>query len=540
MHKIVRPARVAALAFIVLCGSAVAENAVTTDEATEEALEFGRRIYEEGILSSGESLTAVVSGDVEITGEFVVCGECHRKSGLGASEGEFIAPPVVGSLLYIPLQLPVSRPPEPPVQRPAYDYDSLSVSIRDGISSTGEEFSMLMPRYPLSDEDMGYLIAYLESLTIEPDPGVTETDIHFATIITDDVVPEARKALLDVFDTFIEQKNTETRYETKRATSGPWHKDWVFKPYRKWVVHAWDLTGPPSSWPDQLEALYAEQPVFAVINGVTNGSWQPVHEFCENAQLPCLFPTTNLPVVDREDFYNVYLSRGITMEAQAVASNLVNAEIALDSITQVYKAGDEQSETAAAALTGLLGESIRTVTLDEFSSAPADSAVIVTWLGSDAVNELSSAFGDAERLYLSGSLLDGNEASLDATLKPIAWLVYSTEHPDKTARLLARSTGWFRVKRIYAPEYEDIQGNAYFTLKMTGGGLNAIRIFFNRDYFIESLEHMIDNATYTSVYPRMSLAPEQRFASKGSTIARFDEENPGKLVTVQDWLIPAF
>jgi len=536
MYKIVRPARAAALAFLVLCGSAAAENAVST----EEALEFGRRIYAEGILSSGEALTAVVSGDVEITGEFVVCGECHRKSGLGASEGEFIAPPVVGSLLYIPLQLPVSRPPEPPVQRPAYDYDSLAVSIRDGISSTGEEFSMLMPRYPLSDEDMGYLIAYLESLTVDPDPGVTETHIHFATIITDDVAPEARKALLDVFDTFIEQKNTETRYESKRATSGPWHKDWVFKPYRKWVVHAWDLTGPPSGWPDQLEALYAEQPVFAVLNGVTNGSWQPVHDFCESAQLPCLFPTTNLPVVDREDFYNVYLSKGITMEAQAMASNLIDAGIAPDSITQVYKPGDEQSETAAAALTGLLGESVRTVTLDDFSSAPADSPVTVAWLDSAAVNELSGAVSDAERLYLSGSLLDGNEASLDAALKRISWLVYSTEQPDKTARLLARSTGWFRFKRIYAPEHEDIQANAYFALKMAGGGLTAIRIFFNRDFFIESLEHMVDNAVYTSVYPRMSLAPEQRFVSKGGKIARFDEENPDSLVTVVDWFVPGF
>ena len=75
----------------------------------------------EGILSSGEVLKATVSEDVEITGEFVVCGECHRKSGLGASEGQFVTPPVVGSILYEPMQLPTSRPPAPPVLRPAYD-----------------------------------------------------------------------------------------------------------------------------------------------------------------------------------------------------------------------------------------------------------------------------------------------------------------------------------------------------------------------------------------------------------------------------------
>jgi hypothetical protein len=47
---------------------------------------------------------------------------------------------------------------------------------------------------------------------------------------------------------------------------------------------------------------------------------------------------------------------------------------------------------------------------------------------------------------------------------------------------------------------------------------------------------MVDNATYTSVYPRISLAPDQRFVSKGAYIARFSED--GGLVAATDWLIP--
>jgi len=538
MHKIVRPARAAALALLVLCGSAMADKPVTT----EEALEFGRRIYAEGMLPSGEPLTAIVSGDVEITGEFLVCGECHRKSGLGASEGESVAPPVVGSLLYIDLQLPVSRPPEPPVQRPAYDPETLAVSIRDGISSTGEEFSMLMPRYPLSDEDMGYLIAYLDSLTVDPDPGVTDTDIHFATIVGSDVDPGARKAMLDVLETFIEQKNTETRYETKRATSGPWHKDWMFKPYRKWVLHTWDLSGPVDTWREQLGKLYAEQPVFAVLNGLSGASWRPIHEFCEQNGIPCMFPTTNLPVVDREDFYNVYMSRGISMEAEIVAQALLDEGIEPGDVVQVYTPGNAESETAAGALRQALGDTITTLEHGDFDATDAGNAVVIAWLGSEDANALYESIrgSDIERVFLSGSLLAGNETSLDDGLKAKAWLVYSTELPGHTARMLLRSTGWFRAKRILSHDHEVVQANAYFTLKMTGGGLFAIHGFFNRDYFIESIEHMVDNATYTSVYPRVSLAPEQRFVSKGGKIARFDEENPDNLVTVVDWFVPRF
>ena len=526
----------AGLVLVLAACAAVADSEVTP----QQAMEYGRRIYMEGILPSGEPLRAVVSGDVEITGEFLVCGECHRKSGLGASEGESVAPPVVGELLYKPLQLPVSRPPEPPVQRPAYDRESLAASIRDGISSSGEAFSMLMPRYPLTDAEMGYLITYLESLRIGPDPGVTETDIHFATVITDDVAPEARKALLDVMNAFIEQKNTETRYESKRASSGPWHKDWRFKPYRKWILHAWELEGPPSEWRAQLDALYAAQPVFAVLNGVSNGSWRPVHDFCEDTRLPCIFPTTDLPVADREDFYNVYLSRGIAQEAQAIVSHLADDAGAYGRIVQVYRAGNAQSEAAADILSDLLGANVTTVELNELDGSVADSAILVAWLDASDSNSLGEEFEERglERLYLSGAMLDGGEERLDAALRRYAWIAYSTELPGNTARLLARSTGWFRVKRIHAPDYEEIQANAYFTMKMAGGALGAIRLYFNRDFFVESLEHMIDNATYTSVYPRMSLAPEQRFASKGSLIARFEENDSGKLVAVTDWAVP--
>jgi hypothetical protein len=277
-----------------------------------------------------------------------------------------------------------------------------------------------------------------------------------------------------------------------------------------------------------------------VLGGVSNSSWRPVHEFCEDERLPCLFPTTDLPVAATEDFYNIYLSKGITIEAEAIASHLRDTGGASGDIVQVYRAGNPHSETAALAFAALFGGDVTTVELGGFDAAPADKTTVVAWLDANDSNALwkASLEQGLEHLYLSGAMLDGGEQRLDEALREYARIAYSTELPGNKARLLARSTGWFRFKRIYAPDYEDIQANAYFTMKMTGGALNAIRLYFNRDFFVESIEHMIDNATYTSVYPRMSLAPEQRFASKGSLIARFDTDNPGKLVAVTEWVIP--
>ena len=112
------------------------------------------------------------------------------------------------------------------------------------------------------------------------------------------------------------------------------------------------------------------------------------------------------------------------------------------------------------------------------------------------------------------------------------------ELPSKLPRLLARSSGWFKAKRIYAPDALQIQANAYFALKVAGGAAIGIRGYFFRDYFIERIEHMVDIVPYSSVYPHVSLAPGQRFVAKGAYVAQVAGGEPAGLVPVTGWLTP--
>jgi len=539
--------RSSVLRALIYFGALIAWVAPSLAEGDSDSAELGHRIYTDGILPSGEPMTGLVSGDVEIAGDFVVCGRCHRRSGLGSLEGTSVVPVVVGSMLYEDLALPTSRPPLPPVQRPAYTRETLARSIRDGISSTGEEFSVLMPRYELSDDAMDDLLDYLESLSMEPDPGVTETDIHFATILDDSVSESKRKALLDVLSVFIEQKNTETRYETKRKESGPWHKDWNFKPYRKWVLHVWDLSGPQSGWAEQLQAHYDEQPVFAVLNGIVAGDWQPIHDYCEQQSLPCLFPTTVLPVIDESDFYSVYFSKGISLEANVLVEHLRDQELEEPQILQVYRRGDPLGETVATELVERLGDAVTSFVLPDQESdihealqaAQGDKATsIVAWLGEEDLENVLGSDASEIPVYLSSSFIDTPQQVPNALDRANTFVIYTSALPSERRRLLMRSAGWLKAKRIYSQEEQLIQANAYFALKMAGGSLTFIHTFFSREYFLESIEHMIDNAIYTSIYSHMSLAPEQRFVSKGGLIAGFDSLAPDRFVAVTDWLVP--
>jgi hypothetical protein len=260
-------------------------------------------------------------------------------------------------------------------------------------------------------------------------------------------------------------------------------------------------------------------------------------------------------VVNEADFYPLYLSKGMTVEAGAIEHQLINDGSAARAVIQVSRAGNARSAAAAQTLQSLVeGREgrLENVVLETDQQADhafwkrvidaADGNTLVLWLSAAELESfwtVANAGKPARKIYLSTTLFDSDDYSgIPVALRERLYFVHPYEIPSRLTRLLARSTGWFRAKRIYAPDEKEVQANAYFSLKMAGGALKHIRGFFNREYFIERIEHMVDNANYTSVYPRISLAPSQRFVSKGCYIAQLDSGEKARLRAVSEWLIP--
>lgn len=532
----------------------------------------GERIYREGVLPSGETVRASTQGDLTVEGTQLNCAGCHRRSGFGSSEGAAYVPPVTGAALYrerVPNGVDLFRRLFQEVQparfrarlrdprpRPAYTDESLAVALREGRDPTGRELDPLMPRYQLSDEDVRHLAAYLRSLSTAPAPGVDASAMHFATVVTDGVGPERHRALLDVMRAYFRWKNAETkRLLHVRPASPVWYQSELPGTYREWVLHVWELKGSPATWPAQLEAYYGERPVFALLSGVGEGDWQPVHDFCEREEVPCLFPDTDMPPDVGAGAYTLYLSKGLTVEAEALAWHLREKAEPPDPkrVVQVYRdtgGGPVLARAFGRAMRGrgvsdlrervMRGAQKLTPSFWKSVLEGESPSVLVLWLGDADLATLDSVKISADvvdGVYLSYGLLGGSPLRALKNFRGRVYLTYPYALPAPESPHVYRVRAWLRARGV-AQAYERLQLNVYFALSVADHSLMRLAGNFSRDYFVETVEQETETALNPGVFPRLSLGPGQRFASKGSYIVKPSGGALGGLEPASRWIIP--
>jgi len=520
--------------------------------ASASAESAGERIFLRGVLSSGKELEATSATGVTLRGQTAACANCHRRSGLGSREGRSIIPPIAASYLFRPLDPTAGDRTVHYVEgvrdkRAPYSESTLARAIRDGTDSEGRTLKTLMPRFKLGAGDMDALIKYLRSLDSPSVPGVTDKVLHFATIITPDADPAKRQAMLDVLQNFFDERNARQMAPTPRM-----HGDRVisFMVHRQWQLHVWELTGPESSWGEQLERRMKQEPVFAVLSGLAGHTWAPVHRFCERAKVPCLFPNVEAPVVADKDFYSLYFSRGVLLEADLIATRILARDggAAARTVHQIFRSGDTGAD-GAAALTAVLRK--RGITVKDHAipgGAPVDAVaeavrattgtdVVVTWLRAPDLASLDNVPAPAGDVYVSGLL-----AGLERAPVPVAWrththVAFAVDLPDRRRVRTDFAYGWFRIRHI--PVVADqVQSDTLLACGLVSETLNHVSDTFVRDYLIERIEDMLERRIITGHYPRLTLATGQRFASKGGQLVRFEPGEHPRLATETGWIVP--
>jgi hypothetical protein len=526
----------------------------------------GEAIYRNGVLASGAPLEgqrergAGLGGGLVTKGADAACVNCHLRSGLGSisNDRRVSIPPVAGQYLFQPRNMKASDHDLPYVEnvkadREPYTDATLARAIREGIDSDGKPLGTLMPRFALDDADMSALIAYLKSLDRRKEPGVTDTVLHFATIITPDADPVKRRGMLDVLNRYIADKNAFPFSPTPHLRSsgkGIYSKS-LYMANRHWQLHVWELTGPADTWDAQLEDHLAKEPVFAVLSGLGGSNWAPVHAFCEREQLPCLFPNVEVPVVADRDFYTLYFSKGVLLEAGLIAKSIAEPDSGppVRSVLQVYREGDS-GEAAAHALAAAVGRSGIAVRSEAIAAASEPGKgvaqalqkamkgdALVLWLRPNDIAALGAAPAEAGTVYMSGLMGGLEQAPLPEGWRSHIRMAYPFDLPDARVVRVDFPLGWFSFRHIPVVA-EQVQVDTYLACGLLAETLSHSADTFVREYLVERMEELLEHRYLTGYYPRLALAEWQRFASKGGYVVRFADPAGNRLVAAREWTVP--
>lgn len=538
-----------------------------SSESASLSADPGERIYREGVLPDGSPVMAVVQGDIPVDGRMFTCINCHQRSGLGSVEGTIITWPTTGRELYRPRRrIQAFRPPAPgkeatqrrrsippqfqsPDARPAYSDESLAAALRGGHDPAGRKIDYTMPRYLMEEKDMILLTNYLKVLSSDYSPGVDERFIRFATVVGPEVDKARSEAMIAVLRAYIDAHNSQNRHQERRAASGPFYHTEKNVAYRRLVLDVWELEGPPDSWRGQLEEAYAAGPVFALLGGIAEESWAPVHHFCEENRIPCLFPLTEKPVVSPSDWYTLYFSRGPRQEGEAAARFLRRMpERSEESrILQLHSPSGRGALIAEGTLLMLerlgrpLPESLSTgadpVLTDDLRRRIRKSDIVISWVDDGGPGFLEDLLRETSGSVVTSWTIHGEEAAaLPEELRSRVYFTYPVSLPDERPRRVTALGAWLRARNIPAVDI-DLQSRMYFLGWMLRGALKYMRSEFYRDYLMEGID-MMDDQDYAIVpYPRLSFGPGQRYASKGCYIVQLQPGPDPVPLPKSEWVV---
>lgn len=529
----------------------------------------GKRLYMDGITASGAPVTGTTQGDIKFSGSQMSCVSCHRPSGYGSSEGGSYVPPIRATFLFNPTSGDRNRifkelytedqPPEFWAHmrnahlRPGYTNETLARALREGVDPTGKPFGPVMPRYEISDEDANNLAAYLRTLKTTPDPGVKETEVHFATIVTENADPAAAKAVVDTINAYFEWINKDTEGDRHNPSFSPYYRSDFMNSYRYWRLHVWTLKGAPESWPEQLDRYYAETPVFAVVSGLVKGPFAPIADFCDRTHTPCVFPNTELP---RESAgprsYSLYFSAGRELEGSAAAAYAKTLK-KNQRIVQFYLDDNLGRSSAEAFSKAFKGASNAPVSNGYASARELEAAlsedggakkadVLVVWPGAETT-AVTQALGKlnlnrVQNIILPSDAVEPARAALPKAAARKAVFSFPYEVPSAYHPRAYRIRAWMRARGL-SIDFPRLQFQTYYAVSIIEYTMAHLLSDYNRDYLIELIEHEAENELDTGTHPTLALGPGQRFASKGVYMVRLAETGGVPTIeAVSPWIVP--
>jgi hypothetical protein len=494
-------------------------------------VEQGQRIYQSGVLPNGELLEGIGVAGVRTRGQRAACESCHRKSGMGGREGSLHVSPVAGPILYAPrVQTRPVRPgrtaqaiePTRQQSRSAYDDLTLVRAVTSGLDPQGRELAALMPRYQLDPSSAIALVAYLRQLSADPVPGFHNGSMHLATIIAQDADAERNATVID----------TLTAWTRSGALGG-----------LPFDLSVWRLHGPEDSWSEQLDNYYGVHPVFAVLSGSGGSSWEPVRMFCERSHVPCLFPVVDLGSSTGSDFYTVYFSSGLKLEARLLNHYLSDLEAGSHRLVQLVSSstGEQYARQLGVEIPGIKSEIVhwggeQDGSLNNQLNA---SDLVVCWMNAAEARSLAATYpeGLPGQIIFSGQLAPAEALQLPSSWRRhVRWISARSDPARRHGNAVIGLVPWIEKLQVRS-DNEALLNDIYSATYFFGDALARMRESWSREYLMETLEASSFGRAAGGGYFSLSLGPGQREAAKTGYLLGFAPPDYQRLVPASRRLV---
>lgn len=170
----------------------------TLGQGSEEAVQRGRLLYRTGTRPDGSAPIAKLGTPaVDVAASSLPCAGCHGNDGRGRTEGG-VEP---ANITWTVLGRPLRTDQVPSRNRPAYTRALLKRAIVLGVDAGGNPLATTMPRYQLRLDDAEALLAYLQALEHERDPGIYPDRLVLAVLLgrASDPAQAERQAVINAY-----------------------------------------------------------------------------------------------------------------------------------------------------------------------------------------------------------------------------------------------------------------------------------------------------------------------------------------------------
>jgi ABC-type branched-subunit amino acid transport system substrate-binding protein len=160
----------------------------------------GKHLYLTGESAAGHPVTALLGDDqVEVAASAVPCAGCHGRNGRGKPEGGIRPSNVQWDALLHP-QATDER------TRAAYTRSLLKRAVTMGLDASANRLQTTMPRYRMAIDDLDDLLAYLEKLGSDQEPGVSDDLLRIGAVLPSG--PAEQRAVQSALEAYFHRINT--------------------------------------------------------------------------------------------------------------------------------------------------------------------------------------------------------------------------------------------------------------------------------------------------------------------------------------------